>query len=66
MKEINSKFTLTDFLRNMQVGDDCKIAYTAYKTNAVRSSARRLLKEGIRIKVSEMNMTDGCIVTRCE
>lgn len=64
MKEIKSKFKLTDFLKNMKLGEECKINTMAYKPSVVRSSIIRLNKAGFFFQLSEKGIPDGSIVTR--
>lgn len=65
MKEIKKRFKLTDFLRELNIGEECKINYKAYKPCVVRSTVVRLNTKGEkRYEFTEKGVIDGCKVTR--
>ena len=64
MKEIRKKFKLTDFLRDLEVGEQCRIFSAAYKPSVVRSAVRRASMDGQTYKMTERGLTDCSEVTR--
>lgn len=64
MKEIRKKFKLTDFLRDLEIGEQCRIFSAAYKPSVVRSAVRRATSDGRTYSITERGMTDCSEVTR--
>ena len=65
MKEIRKKFKLVDFLRDLKIGEECKIYNRAYKPSVVRSTVNKLnaASEGL-YEMTEKGLIDSCTVIR--